>query len=71
MSWIRLFDETSASLRFPFKKQRLTEAEILNKLSDKETTHIYENRSDVRKVYNTWIKDYIFKYVMSNINNNR
>ena len=39
-SWVRLFDETSASLRFPFKKKILTEAEILNKLSDKDS----ENR---------------------------
>ena len=33
-SWVRLFDETSAALRFPYGKQTLTEAEILNKLSD-------------------------------------
>ena len=31
---VRLFDETSAALRFPYGKQTLTEAEILNKLSD-------------------------------------
>ena len=30
----RLFDETSAALRFPFKNKSLTEAEILNLLSD-------------------------------------
>lgn len=56
-------------MKQPLKK--LNELFLQDKLSDKETTHIYENRSDVRKVYNTWIKDYIFKYVMSNINNNR
>ncbi len=33
-AWVRLFDETSAALRFPFKKKSLTEAEILNLLSD-------------------------------------
>ncbi len=33
-AWIKLFDETSAALRFPFKKESLTEAEILNLLSD-------------------------------------
>ena len=33
-SWVRLFDETSAALRFPYRNQTLTEAEILNKLSD-------------------------------------
>ncbi len=33
-SWIRLFDETAASLRFEFQGTEVTEAEILNKLSD-------------------------------------
>lgn len=33
-AWVRLFDETSASLRFPFKEGELSEAEILNLLSD-------------------------------------
>ena len=33
-AWVRLFDETSAALRFPFKKQILSEAEVLNLLSD-------------------------------------
>ena len=33
-AWVRLFDETSASLRFPFKDRELSEAEILNLLSD-------------------------------------
>ena len=33
-AWIRLYDETSAALRFPFKNKSLTEAEILNLLSD-------------------------------------
>ena len=33
-AWVRLFDETSASLRFPFKEKELSEAEILNLLSD-------------------------------------
>jgi oligoendopeptidase F len=40
-AWIRLFDETIAALRFPFKNKNLTSAEILNYLSD--------NKSDVRK----------------------
>ncbi len=35
-AWIRLFDETSAALRFPFKKKLLTEAEILSLLSDSD-----------------------------------
>ena len=38
-SWIRLFDETSASLRFLFKNDKLTEAEILNKLSDTNSSN--------------------------------
>ena len=35
-AWVRLFDETSASLRFPFKEKELSEAEILNLLSDSD-----------------------------------
>ena len=38
-AWTRLFDETSAGLRFPYKKQLLTEAEILSKLSDKSSVN--------------------------------
>ena len=38
-AWVRLFDETSAGLRFPYKKQLLTEAEILSKLSDKSSVN--------------------------------
>jgi len=33
-AWIRLFDQTMAGLRFPFRDARLTEAEILNLMSD-------------------------------------
>jgi oligoendopeptidase F len=33
-AWIRLFDETIASLRFPFDNQKLSSAEILNYLTD-------------------------------------
>ena len=33
-AWVRLFDETLAGLRFPFRGGELTEAEILNLLSD-------------------------------------
>ena len=40
-AWIRLFDETIAALRFPFKNKNLTSAEILNYLSD--------NKSELRK----------------------
>ncbi len=33
-AWVRLFDETMAGLRFPFRDAMLTEAEILNLMSD-------------------------------------
>lgn len=33
-AWVRLFDETMAGLRFDFRGQELTEAEILNLMSD-------------------------------------
>ena len=33
-AWIRLFDETATALRFAFQGKEVTEAEILNKLSD-------------------------------------
>jgi len=41
-SWVRLFDETIASLNFPFKNKKLNSAEILNLLSD--------NKSSIRKL---------------------
>ncbi len=37
-AWVRLFDETLANLRFPFRGQELTEAEILNLMSDSDGT---------------------------------
>jgi oligoendopeptidase F len=33
-AWVRLFDETAAASRFPFRGKQLTEAEILDLLSD-------------------------------------
>ncbi len=35
-AWVRLFDETLAGLRFPFRGKELTEAEILDLLSDRD-----------------------------------
>jgi oligoendopeptidase F len=35
-AWTRLFDETIAELRFPFRGQELTEAEALDLLSDRD-----------------------------------
>jgi oligoendopeptidase F len=37
MAWIRLFDETMASLRFPFEGKDITSAEIFNFLVDKDS----------------------------------
>lgn len=35
-AWVRLFDETMAGLRFDFRGEELTEAEILNLMSDQD-----------------------------------
>src|SRR5438445_451765 len=35
-AWTRLFDETIAELRFPFRGRELTEPEVLDLLSDKD-----------------------------------
>ncbi len=35
-AWVRLFDETMASLRFPYRGRDLTNAEILHLLSDRD-----------------------------------
>jgi oligoendopeptidase F len=35
-AWSRLFDETIARLRYPFRNEMLTEPQILDKLSDKD-----------------------------------
>ena len=35
-AWTRLFDETSAALKFPFQGGEVSEAEILNQLTDKD-----------------------------------
>ena len=37
-AWIRLFDETISSLRFPFKNKKLSSAEVLNYLSDRKSS---------------------------------
>ena len=37
-AWIRLFDDTIAALRFPFKNKLLSSAEILNFLSDNKSS---------------------------------
>ncbi|WP_340117634.1 M3 family oligoendopeptidase [Pelagibius sp. 7325] len=35
-AWTRLFDETMAGLRFPFRGEQLTSAEILNRLTERD-----------------------------------
>ena len=49
-AWIRLFDQTIASLRFPFKKKQLSSAEILNYFSDKNSSKRKEAAKSVGKV---------------------
>ncbi len=38
-AWVRLFDDTIASLKFPFKGKQLSSAEIFNFLSDKNESN--------------------------------
>ncbi len=57
-AWVRLFDETSASLRFPFKKKKLTEAEILDKLSDPNSFNRKIAAKSFSKVLNSNIKTF-------------
>ena len=49
-AWIRLFDETVAALRFPFRGEDLTEAAILNLLSDQDGAKRREAAESLGKV---------------------
>ena len=49
-SWVRLFDETIADLRFPFKGHELTETQILDRLSDPDGDNRREAAQSVGKV---------------------
>jgi oligoendopeptidase F len=49
-SWVRLFDETIADLRFPFKGHELTETQILDRLSDPDGNNRREAAQSVGKV---------------------
>src|SRR3546814_12565859 len=49
-AWTRLFDETMASLRFPFKGEPLTSAEVLNRLTDREEAARREAARSLGKV---------------------
>ena len=54
-AWVRLFDDTIASLKFPFKGKNLSSAEIFNFLSDKKES----NRKKSAKVVSVVLKDNI------------
>ena len=49
-SWSRLFDETIARLRYPFRGELLSEPQILDKLSDKDATQRREAAKSFGKV---------------------
>jgi len=55
-AWIRLFDDLIASLKFPFKKQELTSAQIFNFLSDKNESNRKLAAKSVGKVLSNNIK---------------
>ncbi len=54
-AWIRLFDDTIASLKFPFKGKNLSSAEIFNFLSDKKES----NRKKSAEVVSAVLKNNI------------
>ncbi len=54
-AWVRLFDDTIASLKFPFKGKNLSSAEIFNFLSDKKVS----NRKKSAEVVSGVLKDNI------------
>lgn len=49
-AWVRLFDETSASLRFPFRDETLTQTEILHKMQDRDAAVRQEASQSLGKV---------------------
>lgn len=49
-AWMRLFDETMASLRFPFRDQSLTMTEILHKMQDRDSKTRKEASQSMGKV---------------------
>ena len=67
-AWVRLFDETAASLRFPFRGDELTQTEILHRMQDRDGavrkeasqslgTVLGENISTFALITNTLAKD--------------
>ena len=55
-AWIRLFDDIIASLKFPFKKEELTSAQIFNYMSDKNESIRKLAAKSVGKVLGSNIK---------------
>jgi oligoendopeptidase F len=55
-AWVRLFDETMAGLRFGFRGQELTEAEILNLMSDADGAKRKEAAKSLGDVLATNVK---------------
>ncbi len=54
-AWVRLFDDTISSLKFPFRGKNLSSAEIFNFLSDKKES----NRKKSAEVVSAVLKDNI------------
>ena len=55
-AWARLFDDTIASLRFPFRKKKLSSAEILDLLSEKNSSKRKEAAKSFGKVLGQNVK---------------
>jgi oligoendopeptidase F len=60
-SWHRLFEETIADLRFPFEKESLTSAEIMNKMSNPDGEIRKKAAKIIGKVFGDNIR--IFAYI--------
>ncbi|MEO0394027.1 MAG: M3 family oligoendopeptidase [Pseudomonadota bacterium] len=57
-AWNRLFDETVAGLRFPFRDQELTSSEILNLMSDADGAKRKDAAKSVGQVFGEHIKTF-------------
>jgi len=55
-AWVRLFDETIASLRFPFENKFLTSPEIMNLLSDNKSSNRKKAAKSIGKVLGNNVK---------------
>ena len=54
--WIGLFDDTIASLRFPYRKKELSSAEILNLLSERNASKRKDAAKSIGKVLGQNVK---------------